>query len=288
MTATDWIALTWEAQTPRVTVMAQTNETIAAFAGPIGMVQADLPKVLSPYLRPGGPTPVVCAGFPGISASSYRAVPAVPLSGLIQLPMTDPQLVLHMQPGLRQNKPADMMLGDETAIGGFLAADPGFDGVICTVRDQTVWSHISAGEIVSFQSFLTPALMQALEPQMQPSTDAPQGPLDPSLFAAAVDDIMARPQTFGAALAQIRADAALNALPNPAAWSRLIGALIGLELSGARPYWLGQRVAIIGDGDLPALYAIALTAQGVEPQTHTCQDLMIAGLTQAWHQYRAG
>ena len=61
-------------------------------------------------------------------------------------------------PGLKQATPPQMMQGPETAIAGYLQALPEFDGVICTLDAQSTWSHISAREVVSFQTFMTPAM----------------------------------------------------------------------------------------------------------------------------------
>ena len=41
------------------------------------------------------------------------------------------------------------------------------------------------------------------------------------------------------------------------------GYLIGLELAGAKPYWLGLDAVVIGDPKLTPLYTRALKAQGV-------------------------
>jgi phosphonate metabolism protein PhnN/1,5-bisphosphokinase (PRPP-forming) len=65
------------------------------------------------------------------------------------------RLSVHVAPGLRQGKPADVMRGEETQIAGFLALNPNWDGVICLPGTHSKWVHISAGEVVSFQTFLT-------------------------------------------------------------------------------------------------------------------------------------
>ena len=45
--------------------------------------------------------------------------------------------------------------------------------------------------------------------------------------------------------------------------SRLSGYLIGLELSGSRPYWLGQTVFVLGEDAISLAYEIGLKSQGV-------------------------
>jgi hypothetical protein len=56
------------------------------------------------------------------------------------------------------------MRGEETQIAGFLAQNPGFDGVLCLPGTHTKWVHISAGEVVSFRSFMTGELFATVGP----------------------------------------------------------------------------------------------------------------------------
>ncbi|SFS45702.1 2-dehydro-3-deoxygalactonokinase [Sulfitobacter marinus] len=280
MRSTEWIGLIWGADYPMVSVIATNGEVIAKHAAPVDLS----PSSLAEFLSAQAPTPVLCAGLPGMPTDMYRAVPATPMAGTFQMDTPDPRVVLHVVPGLRQAKPADLMLGCETAMAGLLAQEPDFDGVICTVATQSHWSHISAGEVVSFQSYLTPVLASTLASTSPLTGCAAQGPLDETAFAQAVDDVMARPQSFAATLAHISADAALHGARENVGWSRLMGTLIGLELSGARPYWLGQNVVILGDGDLPALYKAALASQAVQARLMPRDDLSLAGLRQAWTQ----
>ena len=65
-------------------------------------------------------------------------------------PPRDPRLALFIVPGLSQASPPDVMRGEETQIAGFLAAHPGFDGVLCLPGTHTKWVHLSAGEVVEF------------------------------------------------------------------------------------------------------------------------------------------
>ncbi len=67
----------------------------------------------------------------------------------------------------------------------------------------------------------------------------------------------------------------------PAARARLSGLLIGLELAGGAPYWLGQPVAIVWGRKLSAHYARALRAQGASVRLLSARDTVLAGLTTA-------
>ena len=89
------------------------------------------------------------------------------------------------------------------------------------------------------------------------------GGWDEAAFDAGVSDALSRPERLGARLFSLRAEGLIAGLSPQAARARLSGLLIGTELAAARPYWLGQRVTLIGAEKLSAAYARALAAQGV-------------------------
>ena len=80
----------------------------------------------------------------------------------------------------------------------------------------------------------------------------------------------------------LRAEGLLHGLGTEAATARLSGLLIGAELAAARPYWLGQRIALIGAPKLAAHYAAALALQGVVAETANATECTLAGLTAAY------
>ncbi len=284
--ASVWIGIDWSPPSPRFMVHDSAGHITASGTLAVPAVAA-LPDQLAPYLPDGQTTPVICAGLRGLAATSLTAVPTVPLPGLLRLDSTDQRVILLAVPSLRQAKPVDLMQGCETAIAGFLAHEPDFDGVICSIAQHSTWAQISAKEVVSFQSHLTPLLATRLTPPIIGDAEDP-GQLDEPMFDAALDAIMARPQNLGATLAGVSADAELNGVARAASWSKIMGALIGMELGGARPYWLGQRVAVIADGAMQPLYARALSNQGCVAQLLDRDAMVMAGLRAAhalWLEY---
>lgn len=161
-------------------------------------------------------------------------------------------------PALTQDAPPDRVSGwVRISIAGFLADHPGWDGVICAQRDAlSHWLHVSADEVVSCQSFLTPRLVTALGGAAQAIPEA-------------VADSMSRPERVAAHLrvAELRGRA-----------EAITGHLIGAELAAARPYWLGQQVALIGATPLMAAYAEALRAQGGPVSAAGAAKLLPKGL----------
>lgn len=234
-----------------------------------------------------GVTDVVVCGMAGARQgwieAAYASVPGPALGGrpMTRAPTRDPRLNVQIVPGLAQARPADVMRGEETQIAGALALNPGFDGVICLPGTHSKWAHVSAGEVVSFQTFMTGELFALLSGQsVLRHGIAPEG-WDPAAFDGGLSDAIARPERFAAQLFGLRAEGLLNGLDPVAARSRLSGLLIGAELAAARPYWLGQPVLLVGAQALSRAYAHALTTQGARPRPLDDKACTLAGLTAA-------
>jgi 2-dehydro-3-deoxygalactonokinase len=87
---------------------------------------------------------------------------------------------------------------------------------------------------------------------------------------------------FAAQLFSIRAESLVLGLEGAAAIARLSGMLIGSELAGARDYWLGQNLIIIGNGPQSKTYAEALSALGQSPRIADASHVTLAGLKSAY------
>ncbi len=107
---------------------------------------------------------------------------------------------------------------------------------------------------------------------------------DDAAFDAALSDALSRPERLAARLFAIRAEGLVHGLAPGAARARLSGTLIGAELAAARPYWLGQRVALVGAAKLSATYARALATQGVTAQVLDGTACTISGLASLHRQ----
>ncbi|MBU2962523.1 2-dehydro-3-deoxygalactonokinase [Citreicella sp. C3M06] len=255
MTQADWIAveitpdrmLTWQMRGPDV--LARHD----AAPEPVSELGAELPDL-----------PVLLSGARGHEAQVPCAIPAPLRSGRF-----------HLLPGVRQAQPFDDMGFEATRIAGFLALNPGFDGALCLPGAVTRWVQISAGEIVSFRSFLTGTMLRLL--QAPEALGVLDDALDPETLRAAVDRAMGRPAALTGDLAGLRAR--LMAGQGGAARSEALGWLIGVELSAAKPWWLGQNVALIGDS---AAHRIALEAQGLPVLVADGARMALEGLKRAY------
>jgi 2-dehydro-3-deoxygalactonokinase len=178
-----------------------------------------------------------------------------------------------------------VMRGEETQAAGALALHPGFDGVLCLPGTHSKWLQVSAGEVVSFQTFMTGELFALLSTQSVLRHSMAEG-WDDAAFDAGLSEALSRPERIAARLFSLRAESLLHALPGAAARSRLSGLLIGIELAGSKPYWLGQAVKLVGAAKLSASYARALAAQGITAETFDATACTLAGLGQLYHSLK--
>ncbi|WP_226782906.1 2-dehydro-3-deoxygalactonokinase [Oceaniglobus trochenteri] len=292
----EWIAVDWGTTHCRAWAMGADGEILADARSSAGMgtleregYEPALLDMVGAWLggRDGeNPMRIICCGMVGARQgwieAAYCAVPCPPLSpDLTRAPTTDARLDVRIVPGLKQQKPADVMRGEETQIAGFIALNPNFDGVLCQPGTHTKWVHISAGEVVSFQTAMTGDLFAAISGHSVLRHSVSVDGWDDDAFDAALSDGLAKPESLAARLFALRAEGLLHGLPNASARARLSGLLIGAELAATRPYWLGQQVALIGADTLCAHYATALAAQGITAKRTDGDALTRAGLIAA-------
>ena len=288
----EWIAVDWGTTNLRAFAMG-CDGIVAQAESDDGMGRLDrdgfepaLLRLIGSWLAEGRVTDVVACGMVGSRQgwheAPYRAVPCAPLDPgtLVVAPTRDGRIRVRLVPGLKQQQPADVMRGEETQIAGTLALMPGFDGVICLPGTHSKWAHVSAGEVVSFQTYLTGEMFALLSEASVLRHGMQGGGWDDVAFDAAVSDALARPERIGARLFGIRAEGLIAGLPAAAARARLSGLLIGMELAAARPYWLGQAVVIVGSDGISASYARALKGLGVEARLVKGGDAVLAGLAE--------
>lgn len=289
-----WLAVDWGTTRLRVWLMGADDMPIERLDSDRGMGQLSpegfepaLLDLVGERLAPGQ-TPVVICGMAGArqgwAEAPYVAVPCEPPVAGIRPPVSDPRLEVYILPGIKQDRPADVMRGEETQIAGFLAQEPRFDGVLCLPGTHTKWVHVSAREIVSFRTFMTGELFALLSRQSVLRHSLAEDGWDDAVFADAVGDTLSRPAGLASGLFSLRAGSLLNGTEAAATRARLSGLLIGAELSAARPYWLGQEVVILGEDDLARAYAAALGPQGVQPRLMPVDGVTRAGLTAAYRQ----
>ena len=289
----DWIAVDWGTSNLRAWAMGAAGPIHAAESSDgMGKLSRDefepaLLRLIEPWLG-AAEMPVVACGMVGARQgwleATYRAVPCTPVApgDLVLVPTNDKRLRVAIVPGLQQPDPADVMRGEETQIAGALALMPNFDGVLCLPGTHSKWAHVSAGEVVSFQTFMTGEIYALLSQQSVLRHGMVGEGFDPVAFDRGVSDAFSRPEKIAARLFTLRAEGLLAGLTADAARARLSGLLIGSELAAAKPYWLGQRVVLVGAERLSATYARALAAQAVTTDVLDATACTLSGLATAW------
>lgn len=292
----DWIAVDWGTSNMRAWAISASGTVLAEATSDQGMgkltrdaFEPALLAVAGGWLK--GPTAVIACGMVGSRQgwveAPYATVPCPTMpTGFVRAPTTHPDLQVHIIPGIKQTDPADVMRGEETQITGFLARNKNWDGVICLPGTHTKWVHVSANEIVSFQTFMTGELFDVIAKQTVLRHSIASEGWDDAAFKEAVDSGMARPERLAARLFSLRANGLLNDLPSHVARAQLSGLLIGAELAAAKPYWLGQQIAVIGDSGLSKLYVDALAAQAAPATQVNATSITLAGLTAAYQRLK--
>ncbi len=299
-TQVSWIAVDWGTTNLRVWGVNGKGEKVYSASSENGMgklasheFEPALLELIEPWLSDNRAIPVIACGMVGSSQgwveASYRSVPCEPLSvqETASPETTDSRILVRIIPGLKQTKPNfDVMRGEETQIAGFLSLSSDFDGVVCLPGTHTKWVRVSAGEIVSFQSFMTGEIHQLLSLQSVLRHSLQAKGWSKTEFAFAVDAIISKPESVASRLFSIRATSLIAGLSPEGAAGRLTGTLIGAELAASRPYWLGQNVVIIGSSDASATYAEGLRLVGHAPRVQDAAPVTLIGLNSAIAQIR--
>jgi 2-dehydro-3-deoxygalactonokinase len=290
----EWIAIDWGTSNLRVWAMRE-NEAIAKASSESGMsglakteFEPALQTLLSDWEVPAQ-TPMVACGMVGSRQgwveAPYRAVPCTPLgSGFVRPDHSG--LNVSVISGLRQATPSDVMRGEETQIAGFLSLNRDWDGVICLPGTHTKWVQVSAGEVVSFQTYMTGELFALLSENSVLRHSVQGDGWDDSTFDQTVEILISRPEKLAARLFSIRADDLLENTPVATSRARLSAVLIGAELAAARPYWLGTNIAIIGATRQAQVYDRALRTQGASATVANAERMTLAGLTAAYRNLK--
>ena len=231
--------------------------------------------------------PIIICGMAGAKTgwkeAAYLKAPCPPVNKekIIQIETEDQRISVRIVPGIMQKSPPDVMRGEETQIAGYLSKKPDFDGIICLPGTHTKWVHISAGEIVSFKTFMTGEIFLSLSERSILKSSVQSNDFDPTSFLEAFEDTYSNPALLSSKLFGLRAADLLENTSTKFLKSKLSGYLIGSELAGAKSYWLGQNIVMIGNDDLCVLYEKALKKLGLDATIENTQNVTLNGLKQA-------
>ena len=231
--------------------------------------------------------PIIICGMAGAKTgwkeAAYLTVPCPPINRekIVKIKTEDQRISVSIIPGIMQKSPPDVMRGEETQIAGYLSKNPDFDGIICLPGTHTKWVHISAGEIVSFKTFMTGEIFLSLSERSILRSSVQSNDFDATSFLEAFENVYANPALLSAKLFGLRAADLLENASTKILKSMLSGYLIGSELAGAKSYWLGQNIVMIGNNDLCVLYEKALKKLGLNTTIENAQNVTLNGLKKA-------
>ena len=287
----DWIAVDWGTSNAQFWAIGADGSVLGERKSDKGMGQLAPSEFEAVLLDIAGDwlsitSRVVTCGMVGSRQgwveAPYQTTPcAVCPSKMVTAPTTRSGLIVHVIPGIRQTNPADVMRGEETQITGFLAQNPGWDGVICLPGTHTKWVHISANEIISFQTFMTGEMFALLAGQSVLRHSIARSGWDNDAFASAMSLTLSRPESLAARLFSLRATQLVHDTDTITLRASLSGLLIGAELAAAKPYWLGQNVALIGANAVSAPYITGLATLGIQATRMDSTEMTLAGIKAA-------
>lgn len=289
-----WVGVDWGTSNLRAWVMGTDGAVLDTLTSTDGMNSLEpggfepaLLALLDPWLGQE-PLPVIACGMVGAkqgwAKAPYVTVPCAPprMGEALRPPVRGSRLDVRIIPGVKQTTPPDVMRGEETQIAGYLRLDPEFDGVICLPGTHSKWVHVSAGEIVSFRTFMTGELFALLSERSVLRHSVGGDGWGEAAFLAAVEDMMSSPHRFASRLFGLRAASLLEGTSDATTRAQLSGLLLGMEIAGARDYWLGRDIRLIGAPALTTRYRSALEAQGAAVRETDGAEIVLAGLGAAY------
>ena len=290
-----WIAIDWGSSNLRVWALNNNNailDSILSNDGMLGLASNEFEPLLLEKISKWGVgdanIPILCCGMVGAKQgwveAPYASIPynLMQEADNVKVRCSDHRLNVRILGGLRQDNPADVMRGEETQIRGFLSIFSNFDGIICLPGTHTKWVHVSAGEVISFRTFMSGELFDLLSKYSVLKHSVKSYGWNDKEFRSAVSESISNPQKIFSDFFKLRADHLLKQVEQSELRSKLSGYIIGVELAGAKPYWLGQNVVILGNDNLSKIYKTALEGQGIFAQEIDATECTLNGLAQAF------
>ena len=298
----DWIAVDWGTTHLRAYALTSQQQVLAEAKSADGMggLAADefepaLLRLISEWLPEQGlnaveqgQVPVLACGMVGArqgwKEAEYQIVPCSPQSrdGLTTVITNNKRIELQILPGLCQLNEADVMRGEETQIAGLLATKSNAFSCVCLPGTHSKWVQLNQGEITEFSTYMTGEMFALMSEHSILRHGVHSTEWDDAAFLAAVNHAVNSPQLLLNDLFRIRAKGLLEAMSANTARAHLSGLLIGSEIAGAKHYWQSQRVALIGEDELVALYVAALNHLGIDCEVFSPKAMTLAGLSNAY------
>ncbi len=186
---------------------------------------------------------------------------------------------IHILSGVSQFNPSDVMRGEETQIAGFLLNNVDFNGSICLPGTHSKWVNMNSYNIQEFTTFLTGELYEIVKKYSILNHSLNTTELDDEIVKSSAKLIIENPSFISNKLFEIRADNLLKNSNQTSNNSKLVGYLLGIELSGSRTYWEDKDLVIIGSSNLNKYYELILNGRSNSIRLFNSSDMVLNGLS---------
>lgn len=188
-------------------------------------------------------------------------------------------IYIHILSGVSQFNPSDVMRGEETQIAGFLLNNIDFNGSICLPGTHSKWVNLNSYNIQKFTTFLTGELYEIVKNYSILNHSLDTTELDDEIVKSAAKLIIENPSLISNKLFEIRAENLLKNSNQTSNNSKLVGYLLGIELSGSRIYWEDKDLIIIGSSNLNKYYELILNGMSNSIRLYKSNDMVLKGLS---------
>ncbi len=285
-----WIAVDWGTsffrayliENEEVLCTIKTNDGIKFVEN--NQFEKTLVKSIEPWLDNKYKIEVLASGMIGSKQgwieASYQKTPCnLNNVEFISPSVRDNRFSIKIFSGISQINNPDVMRGEETQIAGFLYDNPNFSGSICLPGTHSKWVKIENGNIINFKTFMTGELFEIISKNSILIHTVTSKKILKSELIKAVNEIFIKPEIFGNALFQLRADDLINSRGSEIYKSKLSGYLLGLELLGSLEFWKKKDIVLIGNADLIQLYEYILLDNKVNSiKKFLSKDMVLRGL----------
>ena len=284
-----WVALDWGTSNFRAYLM-ENNNVIDQVSTQEGMKFVDqkefentLVKNITPWKKKFDINIVIASGMVG-AKQGWIEVPYIKSPCNIRnlnfktLNILD-DINVHILSGVSQSNPSDVMRGEETQIAGFLLNNIDFNGSICLPGTHSKWVNLNSYDIKKFNSFLTGELYEIVKKYSILKHSLNTTRLEDEIVKSAANLIIENPSFISNKLFEIRAENLLKNSNQTSNNSKLVGYLLGIELSGSKTYWEDKDLVIIGSSNLNKYYELILNGRSKSIQLFNSNDMVLNGLS---------
>ena len=297
----DHAIVDWGTSNFRIWLLDRDGEILAEQRSNEGMIHTSangFASVLESHLAALGADeqlPVMVCGMAG-SRQGWHEAPYLDLpahlASLAEKSVKVPAIArsVHILPGLaqRNSRAPDVMRGEETQLLGAAMLRPDLFSAgtaACMPGTHSKWVRLEKERVTGFATFMTGELYNfAASHSILSSMIAANAGFDPADagFAAAVRDSFTDPASIANRLFSARPARLLGFCQDEAAAPATSGALIGLELAGARAFHEAARqLLLIASGRMAQVYHAAFEAIGLPHEVVDADIAVRAGLHSA-------